>query len=130
MRMTLLAGLISILGAASSIAQAPAIETLDVRREGASPEDVVLRWSAAGPADAYRVYRSLDLACSTGGCPAQPGSTVKVTVHGTFALVTPLLAVVFGGTTLPMTASATAQVEYLPPAATATLPPGRRTLVP
>jgi Flp pilus assembly protein TadG len=66
----------------------------------------------------------IDLVCSTSGCPAQGGSTVTVTVHGTFRLLTPLLAAVFGGQTLPLTSSATAQIEFLPPATTATAPPG------
>ena len=66
----------------------------------------------------------IELACSVSGCPAQAGSTVTVTVRGTFRLLTPLLAAVFGGTDLPITSSATAQIEYLPPANTATAPPG------
>ncbi|MHB8891149.1 MAG: PKD domain-containing protein [Candidatus Limnocylindrales bacterium] len=65
----------------------------------------------------------IELACSISGCPAQAGSTVTVTVRGTFRLLTPLLAAVFGGTDLPITSSATAQIEYLPPAHTATAPP-------
>src|SRR4051794_14391806 len=65
----------------------------------------------------------IDLTCSISGCPAQAASFVTVTVHGQFRLVTPLLSAVFGGQTLNLTSTATAQVEYLPNAATATAPP-------
>lgn len=40
------------------------------------------------------------------------GSTVTVTVKGQFALVTPILSAVFGGSTVPLTSRATAQIEY------------------
>jgi PKD repeat protein len=46
-----------------------------------------------------------------------------VSVHGTFRLVTPLLSFVFGGQTIALTSSATAQIEYLPQIATTTAPP-------
>jgi PKD repeat protein len=62
--------------------------------------------------------------CSVSGCPEQAGSTVTVGVTGQFQLITPLLSVIFGGQTIPMSASATAQLEYLPTPNTATLPPG------
>lgn len=62
--------------------------------------------------------------CSVSGCPQQAGSTVTVGVTGQFQLLTPLLSVIFGGQTIPMSASATAQLEYLPTPNTATLPPG------
>lgn len=62
--------------------------------------------------------------CSVSGCPEQAGSTVTVGVTGQFQLLTPLLSVIFGGQTIPMSASATAQLEYLPTPNTATLPPG------
>jgi Flp pilus assembly protein TadG len=61
--------------------------------------------------------------CSIAGCPRAAGSTTTVTVRGTFQLVTPLLSVVFGGQTLHLTSSATAQIEYLPDIATVTPPP-------
>jgi Flp pilus assembly protein TadG len=61
--------------------------------------------------------------CSILGCPRAAGSTTTVTVRGTFQLVTPLLSVVFGGQTLHLTSSATAQIEYLPDIATVTPPP-------
>lgn len=65
----------------------------------------------------------IDLTCSISGCPEQAGSTVTVDVAGQFQLVTPLLSFIFGGQTIPMGASATAQLEYLPTPNTATLPP-------
>jgi PKD repeat protein len=40
------------------------------------------------------------------------GSTVTVTVKGQFALVTPILSAVFGGSTVPLTSRAVAQIEY------------------
>src|SRR5437762_1355184 len=61
--------------------------------------------------------------CSIPGCPRAAGSTTTVTVRGTFQLVTPLLSFVFGGQTLHLTSSATAQIEYLPDIATITPPP-------
>ena len=61
--------------------------------------------------------------CSMSGCPRAAGSTATVTVRGTFRLVTPLLAAIFGGQTINLTSSATTQIEYLPQIATATAPP-------
>jgi Flp pilus assembly protein TadG len=61
--------------------------------------------------------------CSIAGCPRAAGSTATVSVHGTFRLVTPLLSFVFGGQTINLTSSATAQIEYLPQIATVTPPP-------
>lgn len=65
----------------------------------------------------------ISMTCSVSGCPEQAGSMVTVNVSGQFRLVTPLLSVIFGGQTIPMNASATAQREYLPAPNTATLPP-------
>ena len=65
----------------------------------------------------------ISMTCSQTGCPAQAGSTVTVEVTGEFTLITPLLAAVFGGQTIPMAASATAQLEYLPDPHIETLPP-------
>jgi len=61
--------------------------------------------------------------CSVFGCPRAAGSTATITVRGTFRLITPLLSAVFGGQTINLTSSATAQIEYLPQIATATAPP-------
>lgn len=66
----------------------------------------------------------IDMTCSPGSCEAASGNTVQVDVNGTFTLVTPLLSMFFGGQTIPMSASAIAQIEYLPDPNTATLPPG------
>jgi PKD repeat protein len=65
----------------------------------------------------------ISLACSVSGCPAQASSTVTVGVTGTFTLLTPLLAAVFGGQTLDLSASATAQIEYVPAFLAPTTPP-------
>ena len=46
----------------------------------------------------------IDVTCSTSGCPPAQGSTVKVSVEGSFTLMTPLLGMVFGGQTIPLTA--------------------------
>jgi PKD repeat protein len=62
--------------------------------------------------------------CSLTGCPRQAGSTVTVDVTGTFSLITPLLAPLFGGQSIPFSSSATAQVEYLPDVSLVTPPPG------
>jgi PKD repeat protein len=68
--------------------------------------------------------QDIDLTCSMSGCPKQAGSMVTVSIEGTFRLITPLLSGIFGGQTLPMSASATAQVEYLPDPKLMTMPPG------
>jgi len=65
----------------------------------------------------------IDMKCNPGSCSEAPGSTVTVNVHGTFRLLTPILSFVFGGQTLPLTSTATAQIEYLPQLAIATPPP-------
>jgi PKD repeat protein len=65
----------------------------------------------------------IDVACNLTGCPKQGGSTVTVSVTGSFQLITPLLSVVFGGQTIPISSSATAQVAYYPDPNLATLPP-------
>lgn len=66
----------------------------------------------------------ISMSCSLTGCPAAAGSTVTVSVQGTFKLITPLLSIVFGGQTLNLSSSATAQIEYLPDPALITPPPG------
>jgi len=65
----------------------------------------------------------IDMSCNPGTCAEAPGATVTVNVHGTFRLLTPILSFVFGGQTLPLTSTATAQIEYLPQLAIATPPP-------
>jgi PKD repeat protein len=45
-------------------------------------------------------------------CYPFAGSTITVTVQGQFALVTPILSAVFGGSSVPITSRATAQIEY------------------
>ena len=66
----------------------------------------------------------IDMTCNPGSCAPASGNTVQVDVTGQFTLVTPLLSMFFGGQTIPMAASAIAQIEYLPDPNTATLPPG------
>lgn len=65
----------------------------------------------------------IDMSCSMSGCPKQAGSTATVGVRGQFQLLTPLLSGVFGGQTLQLAASATAQITYLPDPSVATPPP-------
>jgi PKD repeat protein len=67
---------------------------------------------------------AIDVDCTVTGCPGQAGSLVTVSVSGEFQLITPLLAVIFGGQTIPISSTATAQVQYLPDAALITAPPG------
>lgn len=65
----------------------------------------------------------ISMTCSVSGCPHAAGSTATVSVKGQFKLLTPILAAFFGGQTLNLTSSATAQLEYLPQIATITPPP-------
>jgi PKD repeat protein len=58
------------------------------------------------------VPADITVTCNTGGCPKTVGSTVTVDVRGTFRLITPLLSGVFGGQTIPLHSTATAQIEY------------------
>jgi PKD repeat protein len=66
----------------------------------------------------------IQMTCNPGACPESPGATATVVVRGKFQLITPLLAFVFGGQTLNLTSSATAQIEYLPDISLVTPPPG------
>ena len=57
----------------------------------------------------------IDRTCNMAGCPKAVGSSTTVTVQGEFTFVTPLLSPFFGGgQNITLTASATAQREYLP----------------
>jgi PKD repeat protein len=60
----------------------------------------------------------VSLACSTSPCPTTPvlGQTVSVTVVGHFRLITPLLAVFFGGQDTSFASTASAQLLATPPA--------------
>jgi len=60
------------------------------------------------------------MACSTSPCPTAPamGETVSVTVTGHFQLITPLLAVFFGGQSMDFSSTATAQLLSTPTAVT------------
>jgi PKD repeat protein len=60
------------------------------------------------------------MACSTSPCPAAPimGQTVSVTVTGHFRLITPLLAVFFGGQNTTFASTASAQLLATPVAVT------------
>jgi Flp pilus assembly protein TadG len=60
--------------------------------------------------------------CSN-SCNAAAGSTITVNVKGSFQLVTPILSAIFRGTTVPLHAAATAQIEYFPSTSPATPPP-------
>jgi PKD repeat protein len=60
------------------------------------------------------------MTCSTNPCPTIPvlGQTVSVTVTGHFRLITPLLAVFFGGQDTTFASTASAQLLATPPAVT------------
>jgi PKD repeat protein len=60
------------------------------------------------------------MACSTTPCPAAPvlGQMVSVTVTGHFRLITPLLAVFFGGQDTTFASTASSQLRANPPAVT------------
>src|SRR5215212_9843282 len=45
----------------------------------------------------------ITMTCSSVGCPRAAGSTATVSVSGSFRLVTPILAFIFGGQTIPLT---------------------------
>jgi PKD repeat protein len=86
--------------------------------------DVVCRVQLESKGSQVQVASTdISLSCSVAGCPKSAGSLVTVLVRGQFRLVTPLLSAIFGGQTLNLTSSATAQVEYLPDIATVTPPP-------
>ncbi len=56
------------------------------------------------------------LACNPSPCPASPviGDTVGITVTSQFSLVSPVLAVFFGGQSFQISSSATAQIDVEP----------------
>jgi PKD repeat protein len=74
----------------------------------------------------------VSVACSTSPCPAIPtlGQTVSVTVVGHFRLITPLLAVFFGGQDTTFASTASAQLLATPPAVTIPGPVAAFTLTP
>jgi hypothetical protein len=51
------------------------------------------------------------MACTPSDCTRAVGNTVKVTVDGSFVLLTPILSAVLGGQTLTLSGAATAQLE-------------------
>src|SRR4029453_8524429 len=65
------------------------------------------------------------LSCSTPGCPTIAGSLVTVGVSGDFRFITPVLAGLFGGQTIKVSSSATAQMQYLPDPTLPEAPPAR-----
>jgi Flp pilus assembly protein TadG len=64
----------------------------------------------------------VSVACSP-VCSTGIGNTVKVTVVGHFALLSPILAPFLGGSDVTLTSSATAQIVTEPPLAAAVAPP-------
>ena len=56
----------------------------------------------------------IQLECSPADCSPGLGNTVTITASGTFTLLTPVLAVFFGGTSMAISSSATTQIETLP----------------
>lgn len=72
------------------------------------------------------------MACSTSPCPTAPvmGQTVSVTVTGHFRLITPLLAVFFGGQSTTFSSTASAQLLSTPVAVAVPGPVAAFTLTP
>jgi PKD repeat protein len=72
------------------------------------------------------------MACSTSPCPTAPimGETVSVTVTGHFRLITPLLAVFFGGQDTSFASTASAQLLSTPTEATVPGPVASFTVTP
>lgn len=63
------------------------------------------------------------MACTPAACTKAVGNTVKVTVQGSFVLLTPILSAVLGGQTLTLSGAATAQLDVFTPAPTPTPSP-------
>jgi Flp pilus assembly protein TadG len=63
------------------------------------------------------------MACTPSDCTRAVGNTVKVTVQGSFVLLTPLLSALFGGQTLSLSGAATAQLDVFTAAPTPTPSP-------
>jgi hypothetical protein len=63
------------------------------------------------------------MACTPSDCTRAVGNTVQVTVQGSFVLLTPLLFALFGGQTLSLSGTATAQLEVFTAASTPTPSP-------
>ena len=61
------------------------------------------------------------ITCNQAGCPKGMGSRVTVTLTGRFQLLTPVLSPFLGGTNVPFTRAATAQIETLPEVTTTTI---------
>jgi PKD repeat protein len=64
------------------------------------------------------------MTCAIPGCPKIANSMVTVGVSGDFRLITPLLAGLFGGQTIKVESTATAQMQYLPDPTLPEAPPG------
>jgi Flp pilus assembly protein TadG len=60
------------------------------------------------------------MACTPSDCTRAVGNTVKVTVEGSFVLLTPILSAVLGGQTLTLSGDATAQLEVFTAVTTTT----------
>jgi Flp pilus assembly protein TadG len=69
----------------------------------------------------------ITLTCNP-NCEKEMGNTVTVTVTGHFNLLTPVMSVFFGGTSITFSSTATNQISALPPMPTA--PPGAPTDTP
>ena len=63
------------------------------------------------------------MACTPSACTKAVWNTVKVTVHGSFVLLTPLLSSLLGGQTLTLSGEATAQLDVFTAAPTPTPSP-------
>jgi hypothetical protein len=62
------------------------------------------------------VPANVSLVCNPSPCPTAPaiGDTVSVKVTANFSLISPMLAVFFGGQTFPISATSTAQLGVVP----------------
>lgn len=56
----------------------------------------------------------VDVACVPDPCVESLGNVIRVTVHGTFSLITPFLDNFFGGQTIALSSTATAQIAVQP----------------
>jgi Flp pilus assembly protein TadG len=56
----------------------------------------------------------VSLTCNPSPCAEALGNTVTVSVNGHFSMLTPILSIFFGGTSLTLTQSASAQIDVRP----------------
>jgi PKD repeat protein len=91
--------------------------------DASDPGRIVCRVQLESRSSAIAVADGDISATCSNSCNAAYGSTVTVKVKGSFQLVTPILSAIFGGQSVPLRSSATAQIEYYPATTPATPPP-------